>query len=142
MTLSSSHDYANLHILIIDDDDFQTEYIHDLLQEIGIGKLSTAESGSAGLLLLQKERSLPDLILCDIQMPGIDGFELMKLFGDNDYMGGIVLMSGQGAKVLYSASLVAQLARLNFLGTLEKPLQKESIIALLEKLPTKNQNQC
>jgi hypothetical protein len=44
------------------------------------------------------------------------------------------LISGQGAKVLYTASLVAQLARLHFLGTIEKPLRKEALLPMLEKV--------
>ena len=129
--------YAALRIMVIDDDDFQLEFITDLLKEIGIREIISAEGGQQGLAQLAQHQPYPDLILCDIQMPGIDGFELMKLFNDHNYTGGVILMSGQGTKVLYSASLVAQLARLNFLGTLEKPLQKETLIAAIAKLPLK-----
>jgi CheY-like chemotaxis protein len=120
--------------MVIDDDDFQLEFISDLLNDLGINKVQTALGGENAILTLEHGRFLPDLILCDIQMPDIDGFEMMKLLGDRHFHGGVILMSGQGAKVLYSASLVAQLARLRFLGTIEKPLQKEALLGAMDKL--------
>jgi CheY-like chemotaxis protein len=120
--------------MVIDDDDFQLEFISDLLNDLGINKVQTALGGENAILTLEHGKFLPDLILCDIQMPDIDGFEMMKLLGDRHFHGGVILMSGQGAKVLYSASLVAQLARLRFLGTIEKPLQKEALLGAMDKL--------
>ncbi|MFZ6693499.1 response regulator [Undibacterium sp. SXout20W] len=130
-------DIKDLHVMIVDDDDFQIEFVSDLLTELGIKKITTALGGEIGLALFDRSNPKPDLLLCDIQMPDIDGFEFMKKLGDRHYAGGVILMSGQGAKVLYSASLVAQLARQHFLGTLEKPLEKESLLAAIEKMVVK-----
>lgn len=130
-------DLKNLHVMVVDDDDFQIEFVSDLLAEIGIKQIHTALGGEIGLALFDRSNPKPDLLLCDIQMPDIDGFEFMKKLGERHYTGGVILMSGQGAKVLYSASLVAQLARQNFLGTIEKPLQKESLLAAIEKMSVK-----
>ncbi|MBC3933331.1 response regulator [Undibacterium curvum] len=134
MTQHGEQSYAHLSVMVIDDDDFQLEFISDLLNDLGINKVQTALGGENAILTLEHGRFLPDLILCDIQMPDIDGFEMMKLLGDRHFHGGVILMSGQGAKVLYSASLVAQLARLRFLGTIEKPLQKEALLGAMDKL--------
>ena len=134
MTQHGEQSYAHLSVMVIDDDDFQLEFISDLLNDLGINKVQTALGGENAILTLEHGKFLPDLILCDIQMPDIDGFEMMKLLGDRHFHGGVILMSGQGAKVLYSASLVAQLARLRFLGTIEKPLQKEALLGAMDKL--------
>ncbi|NDI85025.1 response regulator [Undibacterium crateris] len=134
MTQHGEQSYAHLGVMVIDDDDFQLEFISDLLNDLGINKVQTALGGENAILTLEHGKFLPDLILCDIQMPDIDGFEMMKLLGDRHFHGGVILMSGQGAKVLYSASLVAQLARLRFLGTIEKPLQKEALLGAMDKL--------
>jgi len=124
----------DLHVMIVDDDDFQIEFVSDLLNELGITHITTALGGEIGLSKFDRSQKKPDLLLCDIQMPDIDGFALMKKLSDRHYTGGVILMSGQGAKVLYSASLVAQLARQNFLGTIEKPLQKDALLAAFEKM--------
>ncbi|MBC3934354.1 response regulator [Undibacterium rugosum] len=134
MTQHGEQNYTQMSVMVIDDDDFQLEFISDLLNDLGISKIQTALGGENAILKLEHGKFLPDLILCDIQMPDIDGFEMMKLLGDRHFNGGVILMSGQGAKVLYSASLVAQLARLRFLGTIEKPLQKDALLGAMDKL--------
>ena len=113
-----------LKVMIIDDDEFQIEFVSELLSELGIDQIISASGGQSGLNIFDKTQKKPDLLICDIQMPDIDGFEFMRALGERNFQGGVILMSGQGAKVLYTASLVAQLSRQNFLGTIEKPMQK------------------
>jgi diguanylate cyclase (GGDEF)-like protein len=67
--LESSH--AN--ILIVDDVEDNLEILGDLLTFDGYN-VQTARSGDGALTLVQESR--PDLILLDILMPGMDGFEV------------------------------------------------------------------
>ena len=124
----------NLSALIVDDDDFQVEFVSDLLHDLGIETILTATGGVRGLAEFDRAQKKPDLLLCDIQMPDIDGFAFMSAMSERNFTGGVILMSGQGAKVLYSASLVAQLARQNFLGTIEKPVSRDELIDKIRKL--------
>jgi len=67
-------------ILIIEDD-------KDLLDEISLilqfeqYEVVQALNGSDGLVLIKTEK--PDLVLCDIVMRGIDGFEVLRQFREN-----------------------------------------------------------
>ncbi len=124
----------NLKVMIIDDDDFQIDFVLDQLNELGISQVVTANSGVGALAAFDKTQPKPDLLICDIQMPDIDGFAIMKAMEDRHYTGGVILMSGQGARVLHSASLVAQLSRQDFLCTVEKPVQKEELAKAIEKM--------
>lgn len=124
----------NLNVMIIDDDDFQIDFVLDQLGELGITQVVTANSGTSALATFDRAKPKPDLLICDIQMPDIDGFAIMKALEDRNYTGGVILMSGQGARVLHSASLVAQLARQDFLGTVEKPVQKEELAKAIKKM--------
>ncbi len=134
----SNTKYQDLSVLIVDDDEFQVDFVSDLLNDLGISKITTATGGKDGLQAFDRADSMPDLLLCDIQMPDIDGFEFMKAMGERKFKGGVILMSGQGSRVLYSASLVAQLSRQNFLGNIEKPVNKKDVV---EKIDQMLQNQ-
>jgi DNA-binding response OmpR family regulator len=59
-------------VLIIDDDAFLTEALKDFLERKGI-RARTATDGLEGIALFQAEP--PDLVLLDLTMPGLDGFE-------------------------------------------------------------------
>ena len=62
-------------ILIVEDQEDNRRIVRDLLAATGY-ELIEAADGEAGLALAQKER--PDLILMDIQLPGVDGYEVTR----------------------------------------------------------------
>lgn len=68
-------------ILIIEDDIILSNNLFTLLTEEGF-EVSLAENGENGILKAIKE--LPDLIICDIMMTGINGFEVKKVLNEND----------------------------------------------------------
>lgn len=61
-------------ILIVDDEKMMTELLTDHLQDCGYDTLAANSAGEA-ISLLQRQ---PDLIILDINMPGMDGLELCK----------------------------------------------------------------
>lgn len=67
-------------ILIVDDTPTNIKVLFNLLKEAGF-KVLVANSGEIALSSLEKVT--PDLILLDIQMPGIDGFETCRLLKEN-----------------------------------------------------------
>src|SRR6056297_428264 len=66
-------DTLNSHVLIIDDVPPNLEIARAILRKAGF-RVSIAESGTEGLKLLKQ--TAIDLILLDIMMPGMDGFEV------------------------------------------------------------------
>lgn len=67
-------------ILIVDDTPTNIKVLFKLLKEAGF-KVLVANSGEAALSSLDKVT--PDLILLDVQMPGIDGFETCRRLKNN-----------------------------------------------------------
>lgn len=65
-------------ILLIDDDVEMLQLTSDLLELEGYAVI-TAESGKRALELTEK--SAPDLVLCDVTMPGMDGFGVLHELG-------------------------------------------------------------
>ncbi len=120
--------------LLIDDDKFMLTVVGDLLRDLGVVGVTTAANGAAGIEAFDRLTSKPELILCDLNMPVSDGFQFMEMLGERDYGGGIVLISGMDARTLNSASLMARFHRLQFLATLNKPVDKAALGAALATL--------
>lgn len=68
-------DTASAKILIVDDVEINRMVLEEIIKNMGCEPL-LAENGQQALELAQQ--SLPKLILSDISMPGMDGFELCK----------------------------------------------------------------
>ena len=68
-------------ILVIDDTEFMTKLISDTLTEAGY-VVVTASDGYQGLEKVGTEK--PDLVILDIVMPGIDGFEVFRILREDD----------------------------------------------------------
>lgn len=67
------------HILVVDDDAMNLRIAEKMLGENF--RVSSVDSGEKALTFLQS--NVPDLILLDLHMPGMDGFEVMKKLQDN-----------------------------------------------------------
>lgn len=80
-------------ILLIDDSDFFAKYIRDVLEAADYIVIH-ANKGEDGLRMVREEK--PDLVLLDVIMPDIDGFEICRILRDaesNNLMPIIMLTS-------------------------------------------------
>ena len=67
----------NKHVVVVDDDEINLQIANKILKSAGI-EATALRSGEALLDYLDKETELPDLILLDVMMPGLDGYETLK----------------------------------------------------------------
>lgn len=69
-------------VLVIDDDKISRKVISKSIQALHTP--ITAENGEQGLALAQQE--LPDIILLDVKMPGLNGYEVCDQLKSNAAM--------------------------------------------------------
>ncbi len=82
-------------ILVIDDTVLMQKMISDILRAENYNVI-VAGSGEEGLLKVAQEK--PDLVILDIVLPGIDGFEVCKILRENDSnnLMPIIMITSQG----------------------------------------------
>ncbi|MCG8499701.1 MAG: response regulator [Firmicutes bacterium] len=68
-------------ILIVDDTEFMIKLVSDILEDAGYEAIS-ATRGTEGLLKVRSEK--PDLVILDIVMPDMNGFEVCKILREDE----------------------------------------------------------
>ena len=74
----SEVDISKLHVLVVDDEIFMRNLIKRLLEEINTGQVSSAGDGYKALSILKEAQPKVDVILLDIEMPRMDGFQFLE----------------------------------------------------------------
>ena len=118
-------------VLVVDDDEFSCGVLCDMLGDLGITDIHTADNGHTALHTLAGLARVPDVLICDLFMPDMDGIEFMAELGRQTYQGGVVLISGGDVEMLSVAQDLARADGIQLLGSFPKPLRHETLAALL-----------
>lgn len=110
-------------ILVVDDNPTNIQVLFDVLSEFGY-RVAIAKSGEAALQRLQSY--LPDIILLDVMMPGIDGFETCQRLKANP--------ATQAIPVIFMTALSDSVDKVKGLSLgavdyITKPIQHEEALA-------------
>ncbi len=117
-----------MKILIIEDD----EQLGDYLQRAARARHHEVALEAHGDKALEAYTSLqPDLILCDINVPGTDGFKILEKVRDLDSRVIFVIMTGYG-----SEDYAVRALHLQANNYLNKPISNDVFLGLLEKYET------
>jgi EAL domain-containing protein (putative c-di-GMP-specific phosphodiesterase class I) len=117
-------------VLVVEDHDFQRRTALMLLRKLGIDTLTEATNGVTALAVLAASPP-PDVIVCDIDMPGMDGVEFITHVAERDLAGAVIIASALDAKVIDAVRAVGEGYGLQILGVLEKPLTARRLGELL-----------
>lgn len=72
----AEHSFESVKVLIVKDDEFSQQLLAKLLEKLGFSVVAVAENGREGLEKLAVENV--DLVICDIEMPEMDGFQFAR----------------------------------------------------------------
>ena len=111
------------HVLIVDDEREILASLEDVLLDEGY-RVERAESGEIALQLVRTE--VPDVVLVDVWMPGIDGIKTLQTVKESNADIEVVLMSGHGN--IETAVAATKLGAFNFI---EKPLSIDAVLRIV-----------
>jgi EAL domain-containing protein (putative c-di-GMP-specific phosphodiesterase class I)/CheY-like chemotaxis protein len=120
-------------VLLVDDDPFMLGMQSRMLRSMGYTKIGTAMSADAALTLLGPGLAAVDVIVCDLNMPDIDGLEFLRRLGDSNFRGNVILLSGEGPRIIHAVRKLLAGRSLLILGALEKPAGRAALRALLDR---------
>src|ERR1700710_1837334 len=121
-----------LTVLVVDDDELMLDLAVAALDSLGFGRISAALSGDHGLRILDEVGA--DMVLCDLNMPEMDGVEFLRHLAARRYEGCIVLMSGEDQRILRTAESLAKAHGLKVLGACEKPIRASVLAQMRDQI--------
>lgn len=124
---------ADLHFLIAEDDEFQRRWLQVMLSKLGAQHIAEAENGKVALEILQTTTPPIDICFIDLNMPVMDGIELVRHLANGDHQTAIVLTSALGPALLFSVETMSRAYGVHLLGTFEKPATPEVLRALIAR---------
>lgn len=122
--------HGNLSVLVVEDHDFQRRTTLALLRGLGVEQLTEASDGTAALALLD-HATPPDVIVCDVDMPGMDGVEFIRNVGERQLASAVIFASGLDERVLQTVRAASEGYGLQVLGAVGKPLTAAALERLL-----------
>ncbi|CAH1385128.1 response regulator [Candidatus Nitrotoga sp. M5] len=122
-----------LRVLLLDDDKFTLEFVGDMLLELGVAEVFKAENGEQGIAILDGLSSQPDILICDLCMPEMDGVDFLMRLGMEGYVGKIILISGTQQHLLSGMDVYSSKLGLIPLGTLIKPIARDELATIITR---------
>jgi CheY-like chemotaxis protein len=130
--MTTHNDISHLRILVVDDEDFILNLTGRILKSIGCENFAAAKNGKEAIEQLTGEGEPFDIVICDLKMPDMDGFEFIRQVAEWDATGGFIILSGESKGTLKKAHKLAKTTNLNVLGVIAKPLEAEVLKKMLK----------
>jgi len=118
-----------LNFLVAEDHGFQRKSLVRMLKLLGAVQVTEAGDGAAALKVLQ--RAAIDIAIVDLNMPGMDGMELIRHLAELHSPAHIIVSSALDRALLASVETMARAYGVHLLGMIEKPATPDKLRQLI-----------
>jgi EAL domain-containing protein (putative c-di-GMP-specific phosphodiesterase class I)/FixJ family two-component response regulator len=122
-----------LRFLIVDDSDDQRYLVRRTLAALGAENVVEATSGRRALEMLDGGATIADIVVSDLQMPDMDGMELVRHLGARKLPLSVILLSALDNVLLESAATMTEAYGVKIIGAIEKPATKEKLSKVIDR---------
>jgi EAL domain-containing protein (putative c-di-GMP-specific phosphodiesterase class I) len=122
-----------LRFLVAEDHDFQRRTLVRMLAGLGAKHVAEASDGRAALDLFRGAAQPMDIIISDLDMPGMDGMEFIRHVGAAGIPVSVILSSALDPALVSSVETMTKAYGITLLGAIEKPVTPQKLEALIKK---------
>lgn len=123
-----------LNVLLVDDSVAILNYVNKVLeQSYNINNVHTASSAPEAMQILRQSKQI-NLLFLDLNMPNVDGIQLLSQISELEFKGYVVIMSGVSTQIISSVESLAKTYGLNYIGTLLKPIHELDFQYIIDKI--------
>jgi EAL domain-containing protein (putative c-di-GMP-specific phosphodiesterase class I) len=119
-----------LIVLVVEDDDFQRRTVARMLRSMGALEVLEAGDGEQAMGVLRGPAWV-DLVVCDLDMPEMDGMEFLRHLGQAHDSAAVIICSAQNRSLLFSVEKMAHAYGVRLLGAIEKPVTRDTMENLI-----------
>ena len=124
--------FSKLKFLAVEDHEFQRGMLLRMLARLGASEVSTASDGAEALEIIKARNPAIDIVISDLDMPGMDGLELMRHLSEARIPVAIILTSALESVLLDSIETMTRAYGVKILGVIQKPITLEKLDALIK----------
>lgn len=118
-------------IVLLDDEPFSLRLVRHQLMLLEQTDIEAFDDPRQALAFLEEHRGTVQLLILDLQMPEIDGIEVLRHLAEWKFRGGVVLLSGEDDRILQAAYSLARAHQLDVRGAVRKPVSAQQIRGFL-----------
>ena len=125
---------SRYRVLLADDEAFIRAIVIRALTRLGFTQFQEAANGHEALAILNAPDSRIDLLLSDLDMPDMDGIELVRHLSGLKERPALAFVSGMESGALRAAEALARAYRLRILGCVAKPVTPAALQRVVDQL--------
>lgn len=122
---------TGLRFLVVEDHGFQRWLIGNLLEGLGARSVHAASDGRTALETLEGLDGGIDVVVSDLDMPGMDGMQLIRHMAERRHPAALVVVSALQPTLLGTVETMAREYGVNFLAAIQKPLTAKKLQAAI-----------
>ena len=131
--MTQQTDFSEVRFLVVEDHNFQRMTLVRVLQSLGARAIAEASDGREALTYFLDDAAQVDVIICDLEMPNMDGMEFIRHLGKSGAQTSIILTSALDKSLISSVETMTRAYGINLLGAIEKPATPQKIVELLNQ---------
>lgn len=118
-------------VLVVDDNSVQRANTRTCLEAFGIRRIHEAADGASALQCFRSLPVRPAVVVLDLELPGLDGIEVLQRLGDDRHRPAIIVASAADEVLISAVATMVEALGVPLLGAFRKPVPTAALRAAL-----------